>query len=94
VSTNDTAAKDIIYKLEEHSQISNFIHILKALDTHPFKWTRKCLSEELVKYGINLSESQVKRYLSTLKEFDIVQCKTGDGTYIKDMGRLLLKKYE
>ena len=90
----DPSVIDLIQKLEDYGQMTNFIHILKILDTHPYKWTRKCLSKELEKYGINLSESQVKRHLSTLKEFDIVQCKTGDGTYIKNMGRSLLKKYE
>jgi transcriptional regulator with PAS, ATPase and Fis domain len=90
----DPSVIDLIRKLEDYGQMTNFIHILKILDTHPYKWTRKCLSKELEKYGINLSESQVKRHLSTLKEFDIVQCKTGDGTYIKNMGRSLLKKYE
>jgi len=93
-AVEDPSAKNLIRKLEDYGQMTNFIHILKILDTHPFKWTRKCLSKELAKNGINLSESQVKRHLSTLKELDIVQCKTGDGTYIRNMGRLLLKKYE
>lgn len=92
--TKDTFISDIIQKLEEHSQISTYINILKALDSPPFKWTRRHLSAELYKSGISISESQVKRYLQVLKEFDLVQCKSGDGTYIKETGRALLKQYQ
>jgi len=80
--------------LEEHSQIENYINILKALDSPPFKWTRKCLCNELEKSGISISESQIKRHLLTLKEFELVQSKTGDGTYIKDMGRVVINQFE
>lgn len=92
-AAKDTAAENLMHRLEEHSRISTFIHILKALDTPPFKWTRKSLSEELEKSGVSMSESQIKRYLQVLKELDLVQCKTGDGTYIKDMGRVILNQY-
>lgn len=94
MTVKDTATRDIIESLEEHSQISTFMHILKVLNTSPFKWTRKRLSLELQKLGVNMSESQVKRYLIVLKEHDLVQSKTGYGTYIKDMGRVLINQYE
>lgn len=92
VAAKDMAVKNIIHKLKEQSEISTFIHILKALDKPPFKWTRKSLSKELEKSGISMSESQIKRHLLVLKEFDLVHCKTGDGTYIKDMGRVVLNQ--
>ena len=92
-AAKDTATGNLIHRLEEHCRISTFIHILKALDTPPFKWTRKSLSEELEKSGVSMSESKIKRCLQVLKEFDLVQCKTGDGTYIKDMGRVILNQY-
>ena len=93
VTAKNTSAENLIQRLEEYSQLSTFIQILKALDTPPFKWTRKSLSKELEKSGISMSESQIKRYLLILKEFDLVQCKTGDGTYIKEMGRVILNQY-
>lgn len=93
-AAKDTTAEKIIHRLEEYSQISNFIHILKTLDSPPFKWTRKRLCKELKKSGISMSESQIKRYLLTLKEFDLIQSKTGDGTYIKDMGRVVINQLE
>jgi len=94
VAEKDTTAEKIIRSLEEHSQIENYINILKALDSPPFKWTRKCLCNELEKSGISISESQIKRHLLTLKEFELVQSKTGDGTYIKDMGRVVINQFE
>lgn len=88
VKGTDTEA--IIRRLEEHSQISGFYYILRALDSPPFKWTRKCLHEELRKYGTDMSEGQIKRHLLILKEFGLIQSKTGDGTYIKDSGRTVM----
>jgi transcriptional regulator with PAS, ATPase and Fis domain len=93
-SKEETAVDGIIQRLEEHNQIIRFISILKALDSPPYKWTRKALSREMEKFGISLSESQIKRYLMILKEFDLVQSKTGDGTYIKDMGRIVIRQWE
>ncbi|MGE5633416.1 MAG: sigma-54 interaction domain-containing protein [Caulobacteraceae bacterium] len=94
LTVKDTSIDELIQRLEAYSQISTFVNILKALDSPPFKWTRKGLSIELEKTGVSMSESQIKRYLLIMKEFELVQSKTGDGTYIKDMGRALLKQYE
>lgn len=85
---------NLIEKLEEHGEISNFLHILKILDTPPYKWTRKSLSEKFKNIGVSLSESQVKRFLLVLQKFDLVQSKSGDGTYIKSAGRALLYQYD
>lgn len=93
-AAKDTAAEETIRSLEQHSPIIDYIHILKVLDSPPFKWTRKRLCKELEKSGIHMSESQVKRHLMTLKEFGLVQSKTGDGTYIKDMGRVVVNQFE
>lgn len=90
----DMASDKIIKKLEEYNQIKDFIYILKALDSPPYKWTRKCLCKELEKFGVSMSESQVKRCLHILKESGLVQSKTGDGTYIKDLGRVIINHFE
>jgi len=90
----DTASDEIIKKLEEYNQIKDFIYILKALDSPPYKWTRKCLCKELERFGVSMSESQVKRCLHILKESGLVQSKTGDGTYIKDLGRVIISHFE
>jgi len=94
ISKEESDIDLVIRRLEEYGQISRFIDILKALDSPPYKWTRKELCLELEKSGVSLSESQIKRYLIILKEFDLVQSKTGDGTYIKDKGRIVLRQRE
>ena len=90
----DTDIKDIVTNLEEHCYISTFMQILKILNTSPFKWTRKLILKEIQKSNIKISESQVKRYLLILNEYDLIQSKTGYGTYIKELGRVLLNRYE
>lgn len=90
---NHHNSQNLINKLEEHGQLSDFMNILKILNTHPFKWTRKEVSNELEKCGIIMSESQIKRRLLVMKELNLAHSKTGDGTYIKDLGRILLNKY-
>lgn len=93
VQYKDDNVNSLIHSLEEHSKIANFITILEMLNMSPHKWTRQLLSKELIQSGFNISESQIKRYLAVLKKYDLVQCKTGGGTYIKDKGRVLLKQY-
>jgi hypothetical protein len=90
----DTDIKDIVTNLEEHCYISTFMQILKILNTSPFKWTRKLILKEIQKSNIKISESQVKRYLLILNEYDLIQSKTGYGTYIKELGRVLLNRYK
>ena len=90
----DTDIKDIVTNLEEHCYISTFMQILKILNTSPFKWTRKLILKEIQKSNIKISESQVKRYLLILNEYDLIQSKTGYGTYIRQFGRVLLNRYE
>lgn len=94
LTIEDTDITDIVTGLEEHCFISTFMQILKILDTSPFKWTRKLILKEMQKSNIKISESQVKRYLLILNEYDLIQSKTGYGTYIKELGRVLLNRYE
>ena len=46
------------------------------------------------KSNVKISESHVKRYLLILNEYDLIQSKTGYGTYIREFGRVLLNRYE
>ena len=94
LTIEDTDITDIVTGLEEHCFISTFMQILKILDTSPFKWTRKLILKEMQKSNIKISESQVKRYLLILNEYDLIQSKTGYGTYIRELGRVLLNRYE
>ncbi|MDI6707060.1 MAG: sigma 54-interacting transcriptional regulator [Firmicutes bacterium] len=94
MTENDTYTEAIIRRLEEHSQILNFISILKALDSPPFKWTRKRLFDVLKNSEVRMSESQIKRHLLVLKELDLIQATTGAGTYIKDSGRAVINQFE
>jgi len=94
MTANDTQAEAAIRRLEEHSQILNFISILKALDSPPFKWTRKRLYEMLKDSRVSMSESQIKRHLLILKKLDLVQATTGAGTYIKESGLAVINQFE
>ena len=89
LTIEDTDITDIVTGLEEHCFISTFMQILKILDTSPFKWTRKLILKEMQKSNVKISESQVKRYLLILNEYDLIQSKTGYGTYIRELGRVL-----
>lgn len=94
ITVKDTYIKDIVTSLEEHCHISIFMQILKILNTSQLKCTRKTIVKELQKSSIIISESQVKRYLLILNKYELIQSKTGYGTYIKDLGRILLNRYE
>ena len=94
MDANDAHAEAIIRRLEEQSQILNFISILKTLDSPPFKWTRKRLCEALENSGVSMSESQVKRHLLVLKELDLIQATTGSGTHIKESGRAVINQFK
>ena len=94
MDANDAHAEAIIRRLEEQSQILNFISILKTLDSPPFKWTRKRLCEALENSGVSMSESQVKRHLLVLKELGLIQATTGSGTHIKESGRAVINQFK
>lgn len=86
--------KTIIKELEGINQIEIYIKILKVIDSSPIKWSRKTLTEAMCQNNLNISESQLKMHLITLKKFDLIQSKTGVGTYIKDKGRGVVYQYE
>lgn len=83
----------IYCELENYCNPHIYMNILNVLNSSPYKWSRAMLSDELCNRKINISESKVKRYLLILKKLELIQTKTGYGTYIKQLGKEMIEYY-
>lgn len=88
VSGSGHTMSDIVKQIEDRCALEPIVDLLKILARPPGIWTREKIIR--AREQGDWRESQVKRYLSVLKELDLICSRTRLGTFLKKEGKELL----
>ena len=80
----------LVCDLEAQCEMHTLCFVLTTLASSPYVWSRQTLTEA-VNRTTPVSESSIKRMMSILRQHQLIQSKTGYGSYVTELGKKFLQ---